>query len=284
MSTTKTKKKILVLGGTGKTGSRVAQKLKQLGWPVRNGSRAAEVPFDWENQCTWRAVLQGMDSVYVTFQPDLAMPAALPAIELFSSMAFREGIKKIVLLSGRGEAEAQACEQVIMKTGTDWTIVRASWFFQNFSESHMLEPILAGYVSLPVGNVGEPFIDADDIADVVVAALTEDGHDGKLYEVTGPRLITFKEAIDEIATATGRVIEYSQVSATEYESMLDLHGVPKEITSLLSYLFSEVLDGRNAVVTNGVETALGRRARDFSDYIRRTASTGIWNQTNQVSQ
>jgi uncharacterized protein YbjT (DUF2867 family) len=267
-----------------KTGSRVAQKLKQLGWPVRIGSRAAEVPFDWENQSTWRAVLQGMDSVYITFQPDLAMPAALPAIELFSSMAFQEGIKKIVLLSGRGEAEAQACEQVIMKTGTDWTIVRASWFFQNFSESHMLEPILAGYVSLPVGNVGEPFIDADDIADVVVAALTEDGHDGKLYEVTGPRLITFKEAIDEIATATGRVIEYSQVSATEYESMLDLHGVPKEIISLLSYLFSEVLDGRNAVVTNGVETALGRRARDFSDYIRKTASTGIWNQTNQVSQ
>lgn len=268
----------LVLGGTGKTGARVVSRLMQLDLPVRIGSRNADIPFDWENRDTWKPALQDIHAVYIAFQPDLALPGAIEIINAFSAMAVESGVKKLVLLSGRGEAEAQACEKIIMNSKADWTIVRASWFTQNFSESYLLEPILAGYVSLPAGDVGEPFVDADDIADVAVAALTEKGHNGRVYEVTGPRLLTFKEAIEEIAIATGRKIQYEQVSIEEYAAMLAVHGVPDVIIKLLSYLFSEVLDGRNEHLNDGVEQALGRKPADFSVYVKNTMETGVWQQ------
>lgn len=273
-----TKSKTLVLGGTGKTGSRVVQRLEQLGWPVRIGSRSGEIPFNWEDPGTWEPVLKDIHSVYITFQPDLAMPGAVEAIGAFTKLAVGNGIKRLILLSGRGEPEAQACEQVIMNAGVDWTILRASWFCQNFSESHLLEPILAGYVSLPAGNVGEPFVDVEDIADVAVTVLTEEGHHGEIYEITGPRLLSFKEAIGEIAAATGKSVQYAQITIDEYAAMLAAYGLPNELISLLTYLFTEVLDGRNSSLTSGVQRALGRKPRDFSDYIKRTAVTGVWNQ------
>jgi uncharacterized protein YbjT (DUF2867 family) len=274
--------KILVLGGTGKTGSRIVSRLNRMRLPVQPGSRGAAIPFDWEDESTWPAALKGADAVYVCFQPDLAVPGAVDIIRHFASKAVALGVKKLVLLSGRGEPEAQECEQVIMAAGVDWTIIRASWFFQNFSESHMLESIQAGYFALPVDNTGEPFVDADDIADVAVAALTEDGHDGQLYEVTGPRLLTFEAAVAEIAAAIGKPIQYLRITQEEYSAMLATHGVPAEIISLISYLFSEVLDGRNAFVTDGVERALGRKATDFSDYISKTIAAGAWDQVNTL--
>jgi uncharacterized protein YbjT (DUF2867 family) len=163
-----------------------------------------------------------------------------------------------------------------MQSGASWTIVRASWFMQNFSESHLLQSILAGYVLLPVGDIGEPFIDADDIADVAVAALTEAGHSKKLYEVTGPRLLTFKEAIAEIAKATGRDIKYEQVPMQAYADLLVEYQLPKDLIWLVTYLFTEVLDGRNESIADGVEQALGRKATDFSEYVKKTAATGVW--------
>jgi uncharacterized protein YbjT (DUF2867 family) len=274
----KSKQQVLVLGGKGKTGSRVVQRLTELGYPVRIGSRSAVTPFDWENSQTWEPVLQGMDAVYITYQPDLAVPEAVPAIKQFSDLAVKKGVKHLVLLSGRGEPEAQECEHIVMNAGANWTIVRASWFFQNFSEGYMLEPILAGFVALPVGDMGEPFIDTDDIAEVVVAALTNDMHHGQLYEVTGPRLLSFKEAISEIAAATGRSIQYQEVSIDEYTAMLKEYQVPQEYIGLLTYLFTEVLDGRNAVITDGIEVALGRKATDFQAWVAKTAPTGVWQQ------
>jgi len=274
----KTYNKTLVSGGTGKTGSRIVSRLTQMGRSLQIGSRSAAIPFDWENESTWAGALKGVDAVYISFQPDLAVPGAVDVIRHFTSKAVALGVKKLVLLSGRGEPEAQECEKVVMGAGVDWTIVRASWFCQNFSESHMLEPILMGHVALPVNDIGEPFIDTDDIADVAVAALTEDGHDGQVYEVTGPRLLSFKEAVAEIAAAIGKPIQYQQVTPEEYSAMLAAHGVPAEVISLIAYLFTEVLDGRNAVITDGVERALGRKATDFSDYISKTAKTGVWNQ------
>lgn len=272
----KTGKKILVLGGTGKTGNRIAQRLARLGWPVRIGSRSNEPAFEWQDPATWKPVLHDVDAVYITFQPDLAVPGAVDTIRLFTEAAVAGGAQKLVLLSGRGETAAQACEQVVMQSGVDWTILRASWFNQNFSESYLVEPVLAGYVALPVGAVGEPFIDADDIADVAVAALTETGHTRQLYELTGPRLLTFAEAVSEIAGATGRSIQYEPISMAAYTADLTTHGVPADYVSLLTYLLTEVLDGRNASLADGVERALGRKPTDFADYVRRTAATGIW--------
>ena len=266
----------LVLGGTGKTGSRIVSRLTAMGRPVRIGSRSAAIPFDWDNSATWSPALQTMDAVYISFQPDVAVPGAVQTIQAFVKKAVEAGVQKLVLLSGRGEKEAQECEKIVMAAGVGWTIVRASWFCQNFSESHMLEPILAGYVALPAGQIGEPFIDADDIADVAVAALTEEKHNGNIYEVTGPRLLTFREAIAEIADATGKDIHYEEITIEEYAAMLATHGVPDDVTSLIAYLFSEVLDGRNALVTDGVERALGRQATDFSAYVKKTIGTAVW--------
>lgn len=269
--------KTLVLGGTGKTGSRVVQRLTECSWPVRIGSRSANPAFDWLNEATWEPVLQGVDAVYITFQPDLAVPGAVASIQSFVKTAVETGVRKLVLLSGRGEPEAEACEQIVMKAGVDWTILRASWFNQNFSESYLLDPILAGYVTLPVGNVAEPFIDVDDIAEVAVAALTENGHTGQLYELTGPRLLTFEEAVGEIARTTGRSIQYEPISMSAYAAMLKEYDIPEAFVALLTYLFTEVLDGRNASLADGVERALGRKPTDFSDYVRKTAIAGVWN-------
>ena len=165
---------------------------------------------------------------------------------------------------------------MIQNCGAEWTIVRASWFCQNFSESFFLDPVPGGVLALPAGDVGEPFVDADDIADVAVAALTEDGHAGQVYEVTGPRLLTFAQAIAEIARATGRDIQYVQISSEDFASQMEAHGAPADLIALTTYLFNTVLDGRNSNLTDGIERALGRAPRDFADYARDAASTGVW--------
>ncbi len=270
-------KNILVLGGKGKTGRRVAERLTKLGKTIRIGSRSEKPPFDWENPQTWTGALDGMDAVYITFQPDLAVPSALEAIEGFTSRAVKNGIKKMVLLSGRGEKEAQVCEQVVMNAGVDWTIVRASWFNQNFSESFFLDPILAGHVALPRGEALEPFVDADDIADVVVESLLHDMHVGQTYELTGPRLLTFEQVTAEISKVTGRDIKFKSLSMDEYTKMLREYQVPEDHIWLINYLFTEVLDGRNSSVTNDIEKVLGRKAKNFAEYARETVTTGIWN-------
>jgi uncharacterized protein YbjT (DUF2867 family) len=271
-----TEKKILVLGGTGKTGSRVVDRLQQSGRSVRIGSRRAEIPFDWNDQTTWLPNLQDVDSVYITFQPDVAIPGAVDIIRAFSKLAVENKVNHLVLLSGRGEEEAQNCEKIVMEAGTNWTILRASWFSQNFSESFLLDSILADYVALPVNNIPEPFVDADDIADVAVEVLTNDGHFGQLYELTGPRLLTFQDAVQEIATASGKPIHYEKITMDEYATMLTEYEVPKDIVWLITYLFTEVLDGRNASLTDGVQRALGRKPTDFSAYVHKTIATGVW--------
>lgn len=266
----------LVLGGKGKTGSRVVAKLQQLGWPVSVGSRTGDRAFDWKDQSTWKKAIKGMETIYVTYYPDLAVPGAVDAIRAFTQIAVESGVRKLVLLSGRGEAEAQECENIVMALDMDWTIIRASWFFQNFSEGYMLEPIVAGHVALPVGNIPEPFIDAEDIADVAVAAITQPGHNHKLYEVTGPRLFTFREAIEIIGRETGKKIVYEQIPIEDYRTMLKEYAVPDDFIWLVTYLFTELVDGRNASIANGVEEALGRPAANFNDYVKRTAATGVW--------
>jgi uncharacterized protein YbjT (DUF2867 family) len=155
--------------------------------------------------------------------------------------------------------------------------VRSTWFAQNFSESYLRDPIRSGRVALPAGDVGEPFVHADDIADVAVAALTDDRHIGQTYELTGPRLLTFAEAIAEIAEAIGRPIHYTQISPQVFAAALAEQGVPRAFIDLLLYLFTTVLDGRNAHLADGVQRALGREPRDFADYAREAAATGVWN-------
>lgn len=267
---------VLVLGGTGKTGRRIVAHLAEKRVPTRIGSRSASPSFDWNNESNWDACLEGVKAAYINYAPDLAIPGATDAIQAFVDKAGRHGVRRLVLLSGRGEAEAQACERIVQDSDIDWTIVRASWFNQNFSEGAFVDMVKAGQITLPAGDTPEPFVDVDDIADVAVTALTEPGHAGEVYEVTGPRLMTFADVAHELSRASGRDIAYMQVPHDAFVASASESGAPREVTWMLDYLFSTVLDGRNACLTDGIERALGRTPKDFSDYARETAVTGIW--------
>jgi len=267
---------ILVLGATGKTGRRVAANLEAQGIPVRRGSRSATPSFDWNNEATWDACLNGVQAVYINYAPDLAMPGATDSIQTFVDKAKRSGVRRLVLLSGRGEKEAQACERIVQDSGIDWNIVRASWFNQNFSEGAFVEMVQAGQITLPDVDTPEPFVDADDIAEVATVALTQPGHAGEVYEVTGPRMLTLADLAAELAHATGRTISYVPVPHEAFVEGIRQSGAPKDVVWMLDYLFATVLDGRNAYVTDGVERALGRPAKDFSVYAREVAATDVW--------
>jgi uncharacterized protein YbjT (DUF2867 family) len=263
---------ILVLGATGKTGGRVMQRLQARGVPTRAGSRSAQPPFDWGDRDTWAPALNGVSAVYITYFPDLAVPGAPEAVGELARLAGEQGVRRLVLLSGRGEEEAQRSEEVVEAAGIDWTILRSSWFDQNFSEGFLLDAVLEGVVALPVDAVREPFVHADDLADIAVAALTEDGHAGQLYEVTGPRLLSYAEAVAEIAAATRRDVRFETISMDEFEGELAQAQLSDDEAWLVKYLFSEVMDGRNERLTDGVQRALGREPRDFADYAREAAA------------
>ena len=266
---------ILVIGSTGKTGKRVADQLEKRGIAVRHGSRSADIPFDWDSPQTWAAALEGVDTVYLTYHPDLAVPGSVDAISKLTELAKDAGVGRLVLLSGRNEAEAEKAERVVMASGLEWTIARCAFFAQNFSEGAWLDEVLAGTVSLPVDDVQEPFVDADDIADVAVVALTDDRHVGQLYELTGPRLLSFRDTVAEIGKAAGRDIGFVSVPIEEYTAMLTEYGLPQDVIWLLNHLFTEVL-GSKVQLADGVQRALGREPKDFSDYARDTAATGVW--------
>ncbi|MBA5805060.1 NmrA family NAD(P)-binding protein [Rhizobium changzhiense] len=267
---------IVLVGGSGKTGGRIIKRLEERGLTVRAASRSSARPFDWEDRSSWRGALEGASSAYVAFQPDLAVAWAAEAIEALAKVAVECGLEHIVLLSGRGEEGAQRSEAALTASGINTTILRASWFCQNFSEGAFAEQIIGGRLQLPAGEIGEPFIDADDIADAAVAALTDPRHRNQTYELTGPRALTFRQAVAEIAAVAGRPIEYEQVSMADFTGGLADAGLPQGLIDLLEELFGQVLDGRNSSTMGGVAEILGRPATDFSEYARRTAATGIW--------
>lgn len=267
---------IAIIGGLGKTGGRVAERLKERGINVRAASRSTTPAFDWQDRDTWRQALEGASAAYVTFQPDLAVAWAAEAISALTKTAVEAGVGHIVLLSGRGEDGAVLSEQGLKAVGVDYTVLRASWFNQNFSEGAFLDGLLQGKLALPVGDVPEPFVDAADLADVAVEVFTNPRHRNQTYELTGPRALTFRAAVSEIAAASGRAIDYETIPIDGFMAEMTAVGLPRETTDLLHELFTQVLDGRNSRVEDGVRQILGRQPKDFSDYARETAATGIW--------
>jgi uncharacterized protein YbjT (DUF2867 family) len=258
----------VVLGGTGKTGRRVVERLAAMGNDVRAAARSTTPVFDWSDPTTWPPVLDGADGCYIAFYPDLAFPGAVDTVGALAAQAARAGVSRLVLLSGRNEPEAQRAERVV---------IRAAWFDQNFSEHFLLPSVLEGVITLPASpDVAEPFVDLDDLADVAVAALTEHGHHGQIYEVTGPRLLTFGAVADELTRATDRTITFQPVASDVFRDEALRHGVAAEEIDELIHLFTDVLDGRNAYLTDGVRQALGRTPRDFADYARDAAASGVW--------
>ena len=265
----------LLLGGTGKTGRRIAQRLEARGVPVRVGSRTGTPRFDWDEPATWTAVLDGVDAVYIAYYPDLAVPEAAAHIDALAKRAVAAGVRRIVLLSGRGEDGVLPAEAAVRTSGADFTILRAAFMAQNFSEGYLVDGVRGGEVAFPADEVREPFIDVDDIADVAALALTTDDHRGATYELTGPRLLTFGEATSEIASTVGREIAYTPLSSEAYAQTLAAFLPPPSVAFLIE-LFANVLDGHNAHVSDDVARVLGRPARDFRAYARDAAAAGCW--------
>lgn len=263
----KSSKAILVIGANGKTGSRVMNQLSEQGYQVKGASRNGEVKFDWDDATTWAAALKGIDAVYVTYFPDLAIPKAPGDIAKFCELAEQSGTQHITLLSGRGEPAAQVCEDIVKQSKLSWTIVRASWFNQNFSEGLFRDFIMSGKMALPVSVTTEPFVDVDDIADVVVASLTDSRHAGELYEVTGPELLSFAELANKFSMLTNHTVHFEQISVKEFQNSMRAEQVSEPEIEMLTYLFSEVLDGRNEFIADGVYRALGRQPRNFNQFI-----------------
>lgn len=274
------KHNILVIGGTGKTGRRVTDRLTNQGHNVRIGSRKNSPSFDWDDPSTYVHALRGMDMAYIVYYPDLAVPGARDAISALTKAALEQGLIKVVLLSGKGESEAEACEQIVAQSGLNYVLVRASWFNQNFSEGAFVEGVHTGQIALPMPDAKIPFVDADDIADVVTKVLLDDSYDGQTITVTGPRQLTFKEAVDTIADGIGKPISYQAITIEEFKTGMKAAGLPDSYVWLFGYLFKEVLGNpNNQTISDDVQRVLGRKATDFKSFVQKTATTKVWNQT-----
>lgn len=262
---------ILVLGATGKTGRRVVDALTREGLPVRAVSRKSAIRFDWDDEDTWQPALDGVRAAYVIapHHPEAAAP--------FVELAEEQGLRRVVLLSGRGLdqtpptvfANMHAAEAAVRASGLEWTILRANNFNQNFSEEIWEPEIRAGRLSLPMDDTPEPFVDVRDIADVAVKAFVED-HVGRTYDLTGPAAITFTAAVGKIAARTGRPIEFVQLTPEAYGDALRSFGVSEEEAAELNGMFDSMREGLLATPTDDVSRVLGRPSITFDDYVAQT--------------
>ncbi|MGY1746957.1 NAD(P)H-binding protein [Blastococcus sp. SYSU D00695] len=276
---------VLVTGATGKTARRVLPRLRLRGADVRAASRSSRVRLDWSDPSTWDAALQDVTTMYLVPPGDPAH--ARPFVE----RAEAAGVRHVVVLSARGAGDwgdadfgqdMNATEKAVQASSMSWTMLRPTNFDQNFDEDVFHEPLLAGELALPAAGVTEVFIDAEDIADVAVAALTDpDAHAGRAYELTGPRSYTFAEATETIARISGEDIAYREVSGEEYAGMLTAHGVPALHAEHVVGMFWLMAQGGPAEPTDDVARVLGRPARTFEDYVVRAAAAGAWRRTGR---
>lgn len=276
-----TENTIAVIGATGKTGSRVANLLESQGIGVRRLSRSSNPSFDWHQPSGWADALADCQAVYITYQPDLAVPAAQGHIRELIKVVKSSTVEHLVILSGRGEDGAQAAEKEVKNSGLRWNIVRASWFMQNFSESFMADGIHQRQLVLPEAQALEPFIDVDDIAEVAVAALTRPDLANQLLEVTGPDLLSFQQCVDYISAALDESITLQEIPLNAYIAEAEKGDLPEGFAWLINELFSVVLDGRNEFTTHTVEKVLGRKPRNFHDYVARCIAADCWPRAEQ---
>ncbi|MFJ8882423.1 NAD(P)H-binding protein [Streptomyces sp. NPDC102402] len=282
--TPRTSGTVLVIGGTGKTGRRTVARLRELGVETRSASRSGDVRFDWEDRATWQAALDGVEAVYIV--PLDTSPSPTPA---FVEQAVAAGVRRLVLLSARGVdvpgyfgssyddgGPHLEGETAVRSSGAAWTILRPGWFAQNFSEGVFLDGVRAGELALPTGDGRAAFVDADDIAAVAAAALTEDGHEGEVYELSGPRALGIDDVLDEIAKVTGARAAYVQLEESAFRAGLVAQGMPEEEAALWTAAMKPIRTSQEALVTDGVPRALGRPPRDIADFARDAAAEGVW--------
>lgn len=264
----------LIIGGPGRSGSRILDRLHRLGQETSSASR--RTGFDWHDRSTWAPFLADAQTAYVTYSPDLAFPGVADLLGGLGEAGRIAGIERFVLLSGRGEEGARASETALMAAGVPVTVLRCSWFQQNFSENFLLGPVRRGRLRLPARDVGEAFVDLDDIADAAVLALTRPEPLREVFELSGPELLTFGDVARILSAEIGRTVTFEAVTVEEFVADLSHDGLGREEAEPLGHLFTEILDGRNSALVDGVQRLLGRSPASFGAYAARTARTGVW--------
>jgi len=271
---------VLVLGATGKTGRRLVPRLRLRGLSVRAASRSSATAFDWSDPTGWDVALRGASAAYL-------VPPAVPGpVHDFVARAEVTGVRRLVLLSGHGAdtwgdsefgLDMRSAEDAVRGSALEWTVLRAANFDQDFDEENFHAPLLAGELALPAGAVPEPFIDVEDVADAATAVLTEPGrHAGRVYELTGPRALTFAEAVELISRVSGLPITYRQISPVEYTAALVNQGLTRAAAHNVAEMFVMMERGLIAGTTDDVAAVLGRAPRTFEDYVVHAAAAGAW--------
>ncbi len=279
---TNTANTILLLGGTGKTARRIATRLTAAGATPRTAARHdASIHFDWDDPATHGAALDGAAAVYLV--PPARSLEFAPQVSVFLDRAEAAGVRHVTFLSARGvehappEAAMRAVElDLAARQRLTHSILRPSWFMQNFSESFFL-PTADGVISAPTGDGAEAFVHADDIADVAAATLLEPGaHDGAGYTLTGPGMLTFAEVADAIATASHRPITHADVGPAEWLAAALATGLPAPYAELLGGLLEVIRAGAGATPTDDVRSVTGRPSRSFADFVADPATVAAW--------
>ncbi|RRS01788.1 NAD(P)H-binding protein [Glycomyces terrestris] len=276
---------ILVTGATGKVGRRLVEILRDAGREVRAVSRSTEIPFDWTDSSTWDKALEGVTAVYI-IAPDHPFPA-----EEFAAAAAKAGVRRLVAQSGRRVQDLAAAAGVgpeaigmyaaqaaVQGSGIEWTVLQPNNFNENFSEGDYLPGILAGEIALPLADTTEPLIAVADIAAVAAAVLTEDGHHGQVYELTGPESLTMGEAAAAIAAASGKTVVYRAETPEEHDAALRAAQLPEELVGFLNLMYQFMREGNMSPTTDNVERILGRAPIAFADWAFDAAKAGAWTQ------
>jgi uncharacterized protein YbjT (DUF2867 family) len=275
---------ILILSGKGKTGRRVVEQLEARGVPYRLASRSSAQRFDWYDDSTWSATIAGAETAYLA--PPVG-PTGLAQAGRFIKQAAKEGLRRVVLLSGRGVGSPGrdfavydgqlALEDAVKASGADWTIIQPAWFAQGFSEDFLRYHVLAGEIRVSAGDGGEAWIDTNDVGDVMTAVLLDEAHTGATYAISGPRYLNMAEVAAELSAATGRPIGYADLAPQDHVTELVDQGLDQEDAEAVRDLFAVIRNHRSEYVSDGVQQLLGRPPRDFTDWARETAATGLWN-------
>ncbi|MFF9686105.1 SDR family oxidoreductase [Streptomyces sp. NPDC014623] len=265
---------VLVLGAHGSTGRQVLTRLRDAGRPVRPASRGTDIPFDWNDDTTWEPALAGTERVY------LMLPHELPLRPDFVPRALAAGVRRLVLLSSRaveemGDDRLLEAERMVRDSEAEWTVVRADWFNQNFDEGVFRRAVLDGTLAIPLGECRQTFVDTDDIAAVAVAALTEEGHAGGTYEVTGPEALSFADALAVIGRATGLPQAFHGDEDT-YRTRQLAEGRPADAVEHEIGAYTSLAALGDARPSDTVRRVTGRHPKTFATYVREAAASGAW--------
>jgi len=275
--------RVLVTGGTGKTGRLVAEQLAVRGVDARAATRhpasADQVRFDWDDATTYGPALDGVTSVYLVAPTDRT--EQLPVMRPFLDQAVARVPGRLVLLSASSLAEGGPMmgevHAWIHAHAPRWTVLRPSWFMQNFTTQHLPSIINEECVYSATRDGRVPFIDTADIAAVAVEALTNPTLASDDHVLTGPEALTYDEVAKAITDASGRPVRHRRLSVEELAARYAGFGIPHHYASMLAGMDEAIANGTEDRTTMEVPQIIGRPANDLANFLasQRTNLGGV---------